>query len=191
MARLINKRILILCEGTTEYIYAKTLQASLPRERQRMLSVEIHQHKQNDPASLAKEAKKKSLKAQREKNPYNGIWLFFDNDNSPHLAEAFRICEEEEFSIAYSSISLEFWFILHFEDCGRVFANANACIRYLKLLWPTYHKTRVNHYALLKDAMPIARERAEHLYDRMSGERLLDRHPYTTVHQMIAFFEAL
>lgn len=191
MARGVNKRILVLCEGTTEYLYARTLQANLSRERQRMLTIEVVQHKQNDPRSLIKEAKKKATKAQRESNAYDDVWLFFDHDNSPHLAETFEICVQEGFLVAYSAISLEFWFILHYEDTGRAFANGEECLRYLKRLWPEYHKTKLNHYMWLKDNLPIAKERAASLYNRMQDRGIIERNPYTTVHQMVDYFESL
>lgn len=191
MARGVNKRILVLCEGTTEYLYAKTLQASLSRERQRMVTIEVVQHKQNDPRSLVKEAQKKAKKAQREKNTYDSVWLFFDHDNSPHLAEAFQICEQEDFNLAYTAISLEFWFILHLEDSGRAFLNGEECLRRLLQLWPEYHKTKLNHFRLLKNNLAIAKERAIRLYNRMQGLDMLDRNPYTTVHLMVDYFEAL
>lgn len=191
MIRGVNKRILVLCEGTTEYLYARTLQASLSRVRQRMITIEIIQHKQNDPLSLVKEAKKKVIKAQRERNAYDSVWLFFDHDNSPHLGEAFQICEQENFNLAYTAISLEFWFLLHLEDNGRAFVNGKECLRALLRLWPEYHKTKLNHYKLLKDNLAVAKKRARRLYDRMQSEDLLHRNPYTTVHLMVDYFESL
>ena len=191
MARGINKRILVLCEGTTEYLYARALQASLSRERQRMVTIEVVQHKQNDPRSLAKEATKKASKAIREKNAYDCIWLFFDHDNSPHLAEAFEICELEGFQVAYSAISLEFWFTLHFEDCGRAFGSGEDCLRNLMRLWPGYHKTKLNHFKSLFMHLPTAKERAVRLYNRMQDRAVVDRNPYTTVHFMVDYFESL
>lgn len=191
MARGINKRILILCEGVTEYLYSKSLQASLSRERQRMVTIEVIQHKQNDPRSLVKEAKKKVIKAQREKNAYDCVWLFFDHDNSPHLAEAFEICSQEGFNLAYSAISLEFWFILHFEDSGRLFRDGEECLRYLMRLWPKYHKTKLNHFAQLTGSMDDAIVRAERLEKKYAGRITSESNPYTSVHQMIAFFRSL
>ena len=192
MARLVYRRILVLCEGTTEYLYARALHASLSRDRQRMVAVEIVQHKQNDPLSLVKEAKKKVVKAIYDRNAYDDVWLFFDHDNSPHLAEVFQICTYERFKIAYTAISIEFWFILHLEDSGRAFLNAEECLKSLMRLWPSYHKTKLNHYAILKEYLSLAKERASRLFNRMQGQTFIaDRNPYTTVHLMVDYFETL
>lgn len=63
-----NKRILILCEGVTEYLYAKSLQSDLPRNLQRSISIEIDYNSRNDPKSLAEEARKRKRKARKERN---------------------------------------------------------------------------------------------------------------------------
>jgi hypothetical protein len=188
----VNERILILCEGMTEYIYAKSLQRDLPRNQQRGISVEIIYQTQNDPKSLALEAKKKVKIAQRERNPYNTVWLFFDNDNSPNLQEAFFIINKEGFRVAYTSICFEHWFILHFESCGRSFNSGYEALKYLQKLWPQYHKTKSNPYMELKNKLDQAVKRAEMiLRNKADNQEIFEMNPYFTVHELISFFEQL
>lgn len=187
-----NKRILILCEGVTEYFYAKSLQSELPRNLQRSIAIEIDYNSKNDPESLAKEAQKRKIKARNERNPYESVWLFFDNDNWPQLEAAFKIIDAEGFHIAYSSICIEHWFILHFENCGRSFQNGAAALKYLKTKWPQYHKTKLKHYQLLKDDLNIAIERARTLREHIQKELpRYQRNPYFTIDQLIDFFGEL
>lgn len=185
-----NRRILILCEGLTEYLYAKSLQSELPRNLQRSLSIEIDHNSQNDPLSLSVEARKRKKKARKEKNPYDSVWLFFDNDNWPQLEAAFRIIESEELCIAYSSICIEHWFILHYEECGRSFQNGSEALSHLKSKWPEYHKTRIIHYRALKSNLRTAIRRAKILRKTVQTE--LPRHqrnPYFTIDKLIDFFK--
>lgn len=185
-----NKRILILCEGVTEYLYAKSLQSELPRSIQRSISVEIDYNSKNDPKSLAEEARKRKRKARKERNSYDSVWLFFDHDNWPQLEAAFRIIEAEGFCIAYSSMCIEHWFILHFEHCGRSFQDGNEALRFLKNKWPEYHKTRLKHYDLLKDKLDTAIDRAKTL--RRNVQTDLPKHqrnPYFTIDKLIDFFD--
>lgn len=189
--RHLNKRILILCEGVTEYLYAKSLQNQLPREKRRYLSVEIGQSQQNDPLSIVREAERKVKVAEKERNKFDAVWLFFDHDNWPQLKEALERAERATFNLAFTAISLEYWFILHFEDCGKSFANGEECLRYLKKHWPDYHKTKLNHFAELGDKMDIAIERAERLEKRNAKVAVVDSQPYTSVHHLIAFFRGL
>ena len=185
-----NKRILILCEGVTEYLYAKSLQSELPRNLQRSISIEIDYNSRNDPKSLAEEARKRKRKARKERNSYDTVWLFFDHDNWPQLEAAFRIINTEGFCIAYSAMCIEHWFILHFENCGRSFQDGTEALRFLKTKWPEYHKTKLKHYEILKDDLGTAIDRANTL--RRNVQTDLPKHqrnPYFTIDKLIDFFE--
>lgn len=184
-----NKRILILCEGVTEYLYAKSLQSELPRNLQRSISIEIDHNSRNDPKSLAEEARKRKRRARKERNSYDSVWLFFDHDNWPQLEAAFRIVDAEGFWIAYSAMCIEHWFILHFENCGRSFQDGAEALRFLKTKWPEYHKTKLKHYEILKDELGTAIDRAKTL--RRNVQTDLPKHqrnPYFTVDKLIDFF---
>lgn len=185
-----NKRILILCEGVTEYLYAKSLQSQLPRNLQRSISIEIDYNSKNDPKSLAEEARKRKRKARKERNSYDSIWLFFDHDNWPQLEAAFRIIDSERFCIAYSSMCIEHWFILHFENCGRSFQDGTEALRFLKTKWPEYHKTKLKHFQLLKSNLNTAIERAKILRKNIQKELpKYQRNPYFTIDKLIEFFD--
>jgi hypothetical protein len=187
-----NKRILILCEGETEYFYAKALQSTLPRDKQRGLSIDTFINKPNDPKSLAQEAKKRVISARRERNAYSEVWVFFDNDNWPQLNDAFEIIRKEQFRYAYCSICFEHWFILHFEFCGRTFANGDQAITYLKRLWPEYHKTKLKHFEILKESLPEAMQRAKTIRKNSDPDRGIHlKNPYVTIDYLIEFFEEL
>lgn len=188
----INKRILVLCEGFTEYLYAKALKMELPRSLQRAVSVEIEFGKQNDPKSLARQAGKKMKTAKKERNPYDAVWIFFDNDNNPRLREAFDIIAKNNLHEAYSSICIEHWFILHFEECGRAFQNGEEALRYLQKFWPQYHKTKSNAFQELRNNLDLAIKRSQKLAQNpASGVAAYTRNPYFTIGNLISFFNNL
>lgn len=186
-----NKRILILCEGLTEKLYATSLRSDLPRSLQRSISVDIVKGDEQDPSHLFKEAMAKSKKAQKEKNPYDLIWLFFDHDNWPQLPEALGQMEKEGFKLAYTALCLEHWFILHYEDCGRAFQKGEEVVRHLKKFWKNYHKTKRNHYAFLKDKLEDAIERANRINLRQQDLPLFERNPYCSIPDLIVYFRSL
>ena len=190
--RQVNQRILILCEGYTEYYYAKALQMRLPRQVQRAVAIDIDLDSQHDPKSLVQKAKQKMTKARKEKNPYDCLWVFFDHDNWPQLREAFQIIEREHFQTAYSSICLEHWFILHFENCGKAFQHGEEAFTYLKRLGPEYHKTKLKHFDILTPRLSSAMERAKNL--RRNSDPFLPVHqqnPYFTLDLLVEFFDEL
>lgn len=188
----INKRFLILCEGVTEYVYAKSLQMDLPRELQRSIAIDIIHETKNDPKSLAIVARAKVKEAKRERNPYEMVWLFFDNDSWPQLSDAFRIIERDGFRVAYTSICFEHWLILHFENIGKPFAKGEDALKRLKSFWPEYHKTKSNPYKELLDRMDLAISRADVLNKNSNVELAVhQRNPYFTVGDLINFFRTL
>ena len=186
-----NKRILILCEGVTEQLYATSLRAELGRNQQRSIAVEISVGYKWDPLNLVKEAITKSKKARKEKNPYHTIWLFFDHDNWPQLRDAYRLIEMEGFQFAFTSLCIEHWFILHFEDNGRAFQEGDHAVRHLQGLWPEYHKTKINHFLKLKPKLESAIERADRINKRQEDLPVFERNPYCSIPDMIAYFRSL
>lgn len=187
-----NKRILILCEGMTEYLYAKSLQNELPRNLQRSISIEIDYNSKNDPRSLAEEAVRRKRKARNDRNSFDSVWLFFDHDNWPQLEAAFKIVDSEGFCIAYSAMCIEHWFILHFENCGRSFQDGTEALRYLLTKWPEYHKTKLKHYEILKENLETAINRAKALRRNSQIDvPKYQRNPYFTIDKLIAFFNDL
>lgn len=182
---------MILCEGFTEELYAKSLKSELPRNLQRSITIDINRNPKNDPKSLAEEARKRKRTARRERNSYDSIWLFFDNDNKTNeLEAAFRIIDSEKFCMAYSSMCIEHWFILHIENCGRSFQDGSEALRFLKVKWPEYHKTKLKHYEILKDKLDTAIDRAKRL--RRNVQTDLPKHqrnPYFTIDKLIDFFD--
>ncbi len=188
----VNKRILILCEGVTEYLYAKTLQSELPRSLQQSISVEVFYSTKNDPKQLVAEAHRRLKAAAKERNPYDTVWLFFDKDQWPDLEGTFRQITRDRFEFAYSAIAIEHWFILHFEHCGRSFQTGEEALRHLTRLWPEYHKTRLNHYKHLRERLALAMERAE-LINRQQDEEIAIhvRNPYFTIQRLVDFFDRL
>lgn len=186
-----NKRILILCEGVTEEFYAKSLRAELDRSIQRSIAVDISVGNKWDPLNLVKEAITKSKKARKEKNPYHTIWLFFDHDNWPQLRESFQLIDKVDFKFAFTSLCIEHWFILHFEDSGRAFQRGEDVVRYLQGLWPEYHKTKINHFQKLKPDLESAIERADRINKRQEDLPVFERNPYCSIPDMIAYFRSL
>lgn len=189
--RKLNRRVLILCEGVTEKLYATSFRSTLSRNLQRSISVEVALGDLQDPLNLVKEAIVKRKKADMEKNSYDSVWLFFDHDYWPQLKEAFTLIEREGFDIAFTSLCLEHWFILHFEDCGRAFQRGDEALRHLRGLWPEFYKTKLNHYAVLQDKIDIAIQRARSMNKRSEDSPIFEKNPYCSIPGLIDLFRFL
>ena len=187
-----NKRVFVYCEGITEYLYAKSLQETLPRSAQRQIKIEYNYDLDNEPATMIKKALSLVKEAKRDKVPYDDVWLFFDNDNRQNLEIVFSRIEKEGFKFSFSSISIEHWFILHFEECGKSFSSPQEAERYLKKLWPEYHKTKVKHYDYLQDKIERAIHHAHKIKKNTDPDIPISRkNTYFTVDELISFFRKL
>jgi hypothetical protein len=194
--RCVAKRILIIVEGLSEYRYAEALKRSLPKDKQRAISVELPKpSNENGALQLLSRAEKMIKKAKRENNPYDSVWIFFDHDNQPNLDLFFQKLNKSAVKIAYSSICFEHWFILHFEDNRQPYANASLAIERLNKLWKNhfnqnYHKTRINHFEVLRNqrSLAISRANAIKLQAEKNETPMVDRNPFFTIQELIQYF---
>lgn len=197
--RKAGKRILILAEGQCEYFYAMALKNELPRDKQRGIGIEIPKPDGKTTAlQLLDKALQAQAKARREGNAYDAIWLFFDNDNQPQLPNFFARLAQTNIRVAYSSLCIEHWFIMHLVDDRSPNTSTVQVIAKLDALWQkhfkqAYHKTKLKHFEILKPYLPQAMQRADAISrqaeaDGFAPEQL---NPYFTLPLFIRFFQSL
>jgi hypothetical protein len=197
--RRAGQHILVIPEGWCEYNYAQALKESLQKDKQRSISVEMPKpNYKNSALQLLDKAEKMIKKAKRDKNPYDAVWIFFDNDNQPNLAAFFQKQSNTSVRIAYSSICIEHWFIIHFENNRQVYQNAHQALQRIETLWQqnfnqSYHKTKVNHFEKLKVYLTTAMERAYTITQQAIADEtpLFNRNPFFTIQEFIQFFQSL
>jgi hypothetical protein len=197
--RRAGQHILIIPEGWCEYNYAQALKHSLPRNKQRSISVEMPKpNNENSAFQLLDKAEVMIKKARRDKNPYDAVWIFFDNDNQPNLAEFFQKQSNTSVRIAYSSMCIEHWFIIHIENNRQGYQNAHQALQRIETLWQqnfnqSYHKTKVNHFEKLKGYLTTAMERADAITQQAIADEtpLFNRNPFFTIQELIQFFQSL
>lgn len=61
------------------------------------------------------EAKFNHLPATKRQR-YKEKWLMFDYDGHPDFRNAIKLARKKGFKVAFSSMCIEYWFLLHFED---------------------------------------------------------------------------
>ncbi len=197
--RRAGQHILIIPEGWCEYNYAQALRHSLPRDKQRSISVEMPKpNNENNASQLLDKALAMLKKARRDKNPYDVVWIFFDNDNQPNLAPFFQRLNNTSVQIAYSSICIEHWFIIHLEDNRQAYQNAHQALQRIETLWhkqfnQDYHKTKLNHFEKLRDKLHTAMDRATSITQQVVADEIpiVNRNPFFTIQEFIQFFQRL
>lgn len=185
-----KKRILVLCEGETEVAYFKGIKRSHRFRGKASLKVECPT--KHDAKSLVDRAVRMKKEAKKERNPYDGgVWVVFDKDPHQDQEEAFKKAGENSIGIAFSSLSFEYWYLLHFKKTTRTFTDQDELMADLRKEWPGYEKTGQDHFGELGEKLPQAIENAEWLREQMD-EELQDRggrihrvNPYVTVDQLV------
>jgi len=183
---------LILCEGQTERNYLLEIKNQLPREKQRGIQIDVEHSRRNDPLNLVNEAIRRKQKARYEGAPYDYVWVAFDHDNLPNRDKAFLKAESNPINIAYSSINIEFWFLLY-QYSTRPFTNGYDVKDFLRQNSINDYepgKTRLFH--LLGGRFEDAEANAERLkkdkqMDVDAGIPIWELNPYVTIHELVKF----
>jgi RloB-like protein len=192
--RIPYKSVLILCEGLTEKQYLQSIKNTLPRNKQRGIKIDIECYKKRDPKNLVIEASRRKHKAKKEGVAYQNVWVVFDHDNLPDRDVAFRQAMKEKIQIAFTSISIEVWFLMHFKPLVLFFTNGDSAKRHLAQNHiPNYQPGKTNiwdHLGLKRtnDAIINAKQiRIIKEHEIQSGANIWDLNPYTTLDKLVEF----
>ncbi|WP_158549945.1 RloB family protein [Runella aurantiaca] len=184
-----TNRELIFCSGTTEYLYAKSMQMELPHNLRGAVTVEVTNQRSCDPWSLAKEAVRKKKQSNRDRNPYDNIWLFYGNP-SVEMPGMLKYLGANDLNAAYCPLCLEQWFILHFEEYATSFVTRESAVAHLKKIWPQYKKNQIDAYEELKERLPMAISRASLVNNQLKIHET-KAVPIFTVPNLLVFFDSM
>ena len=133
------------------------------------------------------------LKAKKERNPYNEIWIVLDKEYHANIEKAFDMAYNNNFKIAFSVICFEFWILLHYEKTSNPFMKCNDIIKYIrKEHFPEYSKNE-NTYDDLKGKVNIAINNGEWIVKQNEEDierdcKLYQLSAYTDVHLLVLKF---
>lgn len=188
----IGKRLLIICEDEKSsklYFEAFKKDEKLKRD---LSSVDIKVVHPSDysPVGLVTEAKKRKLKAELDRNPFDEIWIVLDKDHHANIGKAFNMAYKNGIKIALSSICFEYWVLLHFEKTFRAFSKCDDIISYIKKNHFSDYLKKENAYIYLKDKVSQAIENGKWVVkqnqnDIDRGCKLYNLDAYTDVHILV------
>lgn len=188
----INKRLLIVCEdGKSSKLYFEAFKKDEKLKRGlASVSIEVVHPKDHSPVGLVKEAKIKKLKARRERNPYNEIWVVLDKDYHANIDRAFIMAKDNKINMALSSICFEYWVLLHFERTSKSFRKCDDVISYIRKKHFSDYLKSDNAYTDLKNKVEVAIKNGEWIVkqtenDIYRGTKLYELTAYTDVHLLV------
>ena len=190
--RLVRKRLFIVCEGekTERYYFEEFIKTCGFRGMQ--VQVKVVKSKRTTPCELIRNAIKKCrTDGTSRKGLKDQIWVVYDKDGYTKHCDAWNLAQNEGIEVAFSSISFEFWVLLHFENTTKPYKKSEDIIKHLnKKKYLNYDKTDSNLYATIKNRTEEACKRAKRL--RQTSERNnptkmmpYELNPYTNVDELL------
>ena len=139
--RKVKTRILIMCEGETERNYFQAIKEDEEyKQKLAAINPQVLTAKHSAPELVVEEAMRREKKEKKNGNPYDKIWVVFDHDNHPNRKKAFDNSKKEGFSIAFSAIAFEIWFLVHFGKKAPIFSTPKQLVKELNKHYPNYQK---------------------------------------------------
>jgi hypothetical protein len=191
-SRPIEKKLLIFCEGKkdkSESAYFKALikDYKFPGNK---IDVRVVDTRINTGKELVKLAK------SEQEFPGDKLWVVYDKDGYTQHAQTFDAAKRSNIQIAFSSVSFEFWILLHFEYTSRAYSKSDDIIHDLKHKHDfDYSKADKNLYSLTKNNIQKAKNGAmriqKHQRNSCTHSKIYRFNPYTNINELILDIEKL
>lgn len=196
-------RILIVSEGSkTEPNYFREIRAT---HRLHTANVEVRPSELGTaPIQVVQYAKALFENGDRHKNiqrrAFEKVYAVFDRDDHDSYYEALTLADslngklrndakQPVTFLAIASVpSFELWLLLHFEDIQAPLHRDEVMSR-LKQHFPGYDKGAGNSFAITRDHVAVATQRAESLSLRFSART--DPEPFTAIVELVSLLTSL
>jgi len=143
-----RERILIVCEGDkTEPKYFESLRAEFKLGTvivveggewgSAPISVVDYALSRDERVSRRRKTRQKG---QTSEPPFGEVWCVFDVDQHESFHRAVDKARANGLELVVSNPAFEYWYLLHFRETDRPFADASEVIKSLKVYLPDYDK---------------------------------------------------
>jgi hypothetical protein len=186
--RRLEKRLFIICEGMkdkSESAYFKSFIKSCKFKGDKV-EVKVIDTNKNTGKELVKEAKN-----CKKEFPDDIAWVVYDKDGYTKHPETFDMAKNNNIKIAFSSISFEYWILIHYEYTSRPFEKSENIISYLNSnKYISYTKASTDIYMKTKSLMNTALANAKNIKDYQAkgnsvGTPVYNFNPYTNIDELI------
>jgi hypothetical protein len=184
--------VLLVCEGSkTEPKYFESLRKEL-----RLTTVEVMVVGHGEaPKTVVQRAvdlrktRKREVRRGRKDFNYDHVWCIIDVEQpheNPSLLPALNQARDNKIDVALSNPCFEYWFILHFADCGRPLIDQDGVVRELKRHIPKYDKVQdVFERVWASVDQAVRRARAIKKSHEAAGTARHHRDPSTEVDEVV------
>jgi len=89
--------------------------------------------------------------SERDKNEYDSEWVVLDKDSYTKFEETFSLAGKNNIKIAFSSVSFELWYLLHYKYTTKPWKKSSDVEKELRKEYTEYDKTKSDMYSVLKN----------------------------------------
>lgn len=144
-----------------------------------------------NPKSVVKFAKEKKIEIERKKQQIYDVWCVFDCDQHEWIPEALVQAKDNKFQVAFSNPSFEIWYLLHYQE-QTAHIERDKVVKKLEMHIPKYDKAMKGIFALLRDKLPVATDRAKKLRERHIGNQNPETYnPSTSVDMLVKYLQSI
>jgi len=188
-----NKRLYILCEGAkdkSEFAYLNAFIRNCSFKGSRV-SVEVVDSIKNTGRELVKAA------SELKEMPDDTIWVVYDKDDYPRHPDTFHSARVHNVKIAFSSISFEYWILLHYKYTAKAFDSCDDLLKYMKSKIDfDYSKSSASVFDDTKHLLGVAKQNAKKIQKYQAsgnpkGTPIYKFNPYTNINELIEEIESL
>jgi len=182
--RIVKKRVFIVCEGSkTEPNYFNHFLEDF-NFRGRPVEITVVDTEKNTAVELVEVASKMPEFLDDE------LWAVFDKDGYTKHETAFALAKEKNVNIAFSSISFEYWILLHFQFVVMEFKKSREIIDYMrKMKFLSFKKNDTKAYNKIKQFTDRAisnSKKIQHFYQNQHiNKPIYELNPYCNVNELI------
>lgn len=175
--REIKERFLIVCEGRkTEPNYFRAF-----RVNRNVVSITVR-GTGRETLRVVNEAI-----AMKNSDDYDQVWCVFDRDSFPreHFSKAIELATRNGIEVAYSNLSFELWYLLHFHFNDTSLSQRDYEKKLSIELGHNYTKNSETIYGELLEKQATAIRNAKRLLKCYSRPKPEHDNPSTTVHLLV------
>jgi len=181
-----KKRILVVCEGSTEKEYVDGYVMSLRNSL--VVSVEAvgNAGVPMTVVEIAKELKisnaEQALVEKDSNVSFDSVWVMFDVDEHPRVDDAKIMARDNGIGVAVSNPCIELWLYLHFADSPGM-QDRHRMLRLLRDKIPGY--TKHVQFKEFVAQVDIAKQRAHRLDEQADLDKESGRNPTTSIWKLL------
>ncbi|MGL5575882.1 MAG: RloB family protein [Sarcina sp.] len=185
--QVIKNKVLIICQGKTEYNYFNQFRISIGKKDIRNLPTIKSKINDESPKRVVEYAIKERT------DDCLSVWCVFDKDEFKDFEEAIRLAQKNGIKCAYSNKDFELWFLYHIKN-QRTPIKDKACKEIIaKFTGKKYSKVDEKLYDYFEKNMSQAINNAKIRHQESIVEnpnKVYGNEPCTTVYELVEYLNA-